>query len=151
MIIDNIKYISQYKGLSPNFRTAVEFLQRTCLDELKTGRFEIDGSNVYAIVSDKDLDVVPTDWEMHNKYADIQFVISGCESIGYYPRMKLETEPVFPEGKDGVTMKGVDGVFHELNDGDFMILLPQDVHLPNCPGTKGNHSKKILLKVIVDD
>ena len=150
MIVDNLKNIDQYAGLSKNFSAAIDYLKSTELDKLAPGRIDIDGKNVFAIVSEKELTGKPDAWEVHNRYADIHLIIRGNETIGYFPRIKLEYPIDFGEGSDSAALKNIDGVYHTLSGGDFMILLPQDVHVPNCPYGERSISKKIMVKVLTE-
>lgn len=151
MVTDHVSTLKQYAGLGKNFETAIRYVEGLNPDTVEAGHYEIDGERVYANVFDRDLTQMPVTWEMHQKYADIHLVLSGSEVIGYYPLTRLAEVPAFPEDDDNVLMEGLDGTLVPLEAGEFMIALPQDVHLPNCPGKSCAHSKKMVLKVLMDE
>lgn len=149
MIIDHISNLKQYDLLGENFPTARRFLETTRLDSLQPGRYEIDGERVFANVVERDLTEMPTTWEMHQKYADIHLILSGSEAFGYYPASRLEAYPTSFGDDDGALLHGLKGSFVALEAGEFLIAMPQDAHLSNCPGAGAAHCKKLILKIMV--
>ena len=147
MILDNIRYIDTYRDLGTFFPIAVDFLKTQNLEALTPGRHAIAGEDVYCIVQEQRNEHEPEIWEMHQRYVDIQFIIAGNEQIGVFPLHDLDAAPSFPEGADNATVSDLEGVYHDLNSGDYLILFPHDVHKPNCPGTHSAYSKKVIVKV----
>lgn len=151
MIIDTIDNIKTYESLGKNFETAVRFIATTDLAALPPGRAEVDGDRVYAIVTEKRLTKWPENWEVHERYADIQIILDGSETIGYVPLNCLVAPVEFPKDKDAALFDGLQGVDIPLAKGQFVIALPQDVHRPNCPGKGGDYAKKVIVKVLLED
>lgn len=151
MIIDHISNAMAYAALGKNFETALKFMADLDPSALKVGRNEVDGDRVFANYVDRELKDIPNVWEFHAKYADIHFVLEGSEALGYYPITRLAEVPAIdPEG-DCALLKDLDGVLHTLEPGEFMIALPQDIHMPNHPGKNAGYSKKVIMKVLVDE
>ena len=69
MVVDHIKYASEYFNLSPGIRLALEYLQRVDAGALEAGRHDVDGDRVFALVSDY-LTRRPEDafWEAHRHH-----------------------------------------------------------------------------------
>ena len=151
MIIDNMKRLEAYAFLGPNFAKAAAFLKNMDADRIPVGPVEIDGKKVYGSVTEKTLTDIPDFWEVHRAYADIQIVLRGRECIGYYPLDRLDQLPEFEEGKDAVLFHDLEGTDCILQDGEMAILLPQDIHRPNCPAGKESFSRKLLLKIALQD
>jgi len=149
MIFDHISNISAYAFLGKNFETAVKYLENTDLASLAAGHYDIDGEKVYANIFERELTQVPTLWEVHKKYADIQLVIAGSEILGCCPLHRLHEQPVFGDN-DCAVFNGLEGTMAELQAGEFIIAMPQDVHQPNCPGKPGPYSKKMVVKVLLE-
>ena len=85
MVIDKMKNAPLYYGLGQRFQQALEWLAKVDPDTLTPGqRVDIDGDNVYATRFDVDTKL-PADCklECHRDYADIQYVVSGTEGMGY--------------------------------------------------------------------
>ena len=98
MIADRLENIGCYRTLSSNFEAAVAFLEKTDLDLLPVGQFEVKGKDVYGFVVDRTLEEEPRQWEIHKKYADIQLVLEGNERIGWC--VLDEDFPSYDEDKD---------------------------------------------------
>ncbi len=152
MIFDSIKHCDAYKKLSPAFEKAFAFLQKAETDSLPIGTYEIDGKRVYAMVQEPALrgweECV---WEAHRRYADIQYIISGEERLGFCDVDSLQISEAYDEAKDAMFLTG-EGGSAIAKAGDFMVFLPQDAHKPcirPCPETLTN--RKIVVKVLLDD
>ena len=102
LIVDRIDGVQKYQSLNPHFDKAFAFLQRKDLAELKEGRYEIDGSNCWAIVQKANLTPMEdeTTVEAHRRYIDIQAPITGDETIGLCSFDTSRTDLVFDEAKD---------------------------------------------------
>ena len=150
MIYDNIKNLFQYASLGSNFEKAAKFAAENNLAAMEAGHYEIDGEKLFINVLDRELVSEPTTWEVHGRYADIQLLLEGSEAIGICPLSRLNELPVIEPESDSAVFENLDGSFTELAPGEFIIALPQDVHKPNCPGSKGSHSKKAIFKVLLD-
>ena len=77
------------------------FLLETDLNELAEGRYDIKGDEVFVQLSSYETktpaDKLP---ESHRKYADIQFIISGNENIGYAHLENQKIKIDYNETKD---------------------------------------------------
>lgn len=151
MIADHVSHLDQYAVLGRNFETAARFVRETDLNALTPGHYEIDGQRVFANVLDRELLEAPPAWEVHAKYADIHLILEGEEEIGCFPLHRLSTPPAIDEESDCALIPGLEGVRVHLMAGEFLVCLPQDVHLPNIPHGEKCRSKKLILKVSMDD
>ena len=85
MIYVNIEN-DEYDFNSPLFKCAIAFLKRPDLNMLEPGRIDLD-NGVYASVQEYETkDENECRFETHEKYFDIQFVVSGKEYIGICDR-----------------------------------------------------------------
>lgn len=100
MILDSVKHLNRYAGLSAAFGLAIEYLSRNDLTKLEPGRYPIAGDEVYLMIQQPELKKWEEGhWEGHRRYADIQVVLSGEERIGYAPAETLEPETEYSEEK----------------------------------------------------
>ena len=91
MIVDKTDNLKQYTHLGSKFQKAFTFITDPELMLLDNGKYEIDGDNVYALVSEyKTKNEIDGKFEAHKKYIDIQFVAKGTELIGYAPFKEQE-------------------------------------------------------------
>lgn len=147
MILDKLEHAGWYENISENFKKGFEYLKNTDLLNAEVGKFEIDGKNVFAIVSEYD-SKVPDDCrlEAHRTYADIQFIIAGREAIGYTPLCNQEVTAEYIPEKDIIFFSG-ETTQLPLEAGMFAIFFPQDIHRP-CMQIDGPEKvKKVVIKV----
>ena len=84
MIIDKIENASLYAGISERIKKALNYIQNTDFIKLETGKYDIDGENIYALVNEYETkDAKESFLEGHRNYIDVQFIIDGAEQIGY--------------------------------------------------------------------
>ena len=150
MIFDSLKNASIYYPLSDRIKTALQFLEDIDPDNLKEGKIEIDGENIFALVQKyktKDSDTI--NWESHRKYIDIQYMVEGSEDFGFVNCDYLNSIVDYDEEKDCELYEG-EGDYPQLNDDEFIILFPEDVHKPGLKIEKSESVLKIVVKVKVD-
>ena len=149
MITDNIKNAQQYFCYGERFKKALEFLQVTDINLLENGTHELDGKNIFAIVSEYDTKPVEEGkWESHLKYYDVQFVANGEEKIGYVFKDKMKLFQEYNEENDFMLWEGR-GDFLTAKAGDFLILGPDDVHMPSIQVNGASKVKKVVIKVLI--
>jgi YhcH/YjgK/YiaL family protein len=131
MILDRIEEAGRYANAHPWFEAAFRFLVRTDLASLPVGRIDLDGGRFYALVMDaegKGRDGARL--ETHRKFVDIQYVVRGCDLMGW----RSATEPLLGEGYDAAK----DIEFHraapvcwlDVPGGHFAVFFPADAHAP---------------------
>jgi biofilm protein TabA len=151
MIADIIKNRQIYEAISPRIKTALEYIANTDFSSMEPGRYELDGSNLFALV--QAYDSIPKEqgkWECHKKYIDIQYIAKGIELIGCnnIDKMKVTTE--YNPDKDIAFLSG-EGDFITFSKGSYGIFFPEDAHQPkiavnNTPGKV----KKVVVKIKVE-
>ena len=149
MIADNIKNAQQYFSYGERFQKALEYLQVTDFGLIENGTHELDGKNIFAIVSE--YDTKPHEegkWESHFKYYDVQFVARGEEKIGYVFKDKVKLLQEYNADNDFMLWEG-EGDFLTAKAGDFLILGPDDVHMPSIQINGPSKVKKVVVKVLI--
>ncbi len=147
MILDTLGNAAKYVGLKEGLSEAFGFLDQPGLEELPDGKYEITGDRVYAIIAHVDgRQVDDGEMEGHRKYLDIQYVISGEESMGWKPREGLVSSVEYDPEKDFEFFEGEPDSIIRVPPGSFTIFLPTDAHLPLI-GNGPIH--KVVVKVAV--
>ncbi|MBF0547635.1 MAG: YhcH/YjgK/YiaL family protein [Candidatus Riflebacteria bacterium] len=149
MIIDHISRATKYYQLNQRFSKAFTFLEGAG-EKSEPGRLELDNENLIAIIQEYNTKPLSEGfWEAHRKYIDIQFLIFGTELIGYSPIELMQPEP-YDSLKDLTKCKG-SGSFLSLNSGFFMILFPEDAHMPGIAvNSQFGKVRKVVLKVALE-
>ncbi len=150
MIFDQLKNAHLYFPLGERIQKALEYLMSTDFSGIEPGKYEIDGEDIYAVVSQYDTKPITAGkWEAHKRYLDIQSVVEGKEKIGYsFSNKTIVTQP-YDEYKDIMFLKG-EGNFLIAEAGYFTILFPSDIHMPGIAMNISTPVKKVVLKVKLD-
>ncbi len=147
MIKDELINSKTYYGLSDGIKSGLEWLQKTDLSKIQDGRYEIDGNKIYANVQTYETKE-DAKYEAHRKYADIQYMVNGCEYIGVAHYGDCTASIEYDEEKDieFLDCKNKD-VWQILKEEEFLILYPQDAHKPSINPDIKRHVKKVVVKV----
>ena len=149
MIADAFPNLARYTSLHPLFPEAVRFLQDPGLVALPDGRHEIlDGGRLYASLQTYDTEPVEAGFlEGHQVYIDIQLIVSGRETIGWAPRENQPVATPYDVPRDIAYFHGACQPLR-LRAGDFMILWPSDLHLPQRHfADKAERARKAVVKI----
>jgi len=132
MILDSLDNAYKYADLHPLFCKAFDFLRDEKLADLSAGKHEIEGDTLFASVSKslgrnkKDADI-----EVHRDYIDIQYVVSGCDEMGWSPLQSCtDPEAEYDIEKDIQFFKDAPQTWIKVTEGSFAIFFPEDAHLP---------------------
>lgn len=162
MIVDQLTNVDSdfYAGLlrrhGGSFKLAerlslgLDFLKSENIQDMLPTRIELDGDKVFAMI--QHYDTKPKEqgvWEAHRKYIDIQYVVEGQELMGYANLIHVKAGE-YSEEKDVLLAKG-EGSYVLMKAGTFVILTPQDAHIPQVAVDSPQPVKKVVVKVAVED
>ena len=146
MIYDHIKNISLYKGLSPALDAGLEYISQV-INSVSNGVSFLD-HDVKVIVSEYTTKHSNANgYEAHRKYIDIQFPVEGVEAVKFCPIECLEETRDYNEENDYILFADHDGATFTIGNGYFLILFPNDGHMPQLCVDIPETIKKITLKV----
>ncbi len=131
---------------------AFEFLKTHDLQNLELKRYDIDGDNLFATVSEYTTQSEDEKhYEAHRKYVDIQYVISGREEIGVSPLADTtQTFQNYDPAKD-IGFYAVNPVKnYEATPRNFFIFFPSDAHRPGLDPGEKTQVKKLVIKLKVE-
>ncbi len=143
MIYDNLKHIENYKGLGEIY-TALKFLAQTDFSSYALGKHVLN-DNIYFMVQEYQTSK-KTVSEAHEQYIDIQLLISGEEIIGVAP-IECQKELVEAKPEKDCWKYACETQPIKLTAGEFMILYPNDIHLPGSTLGESVNCRKIVVKV----
>lgn len=150
MIKDKLKNAKIYYNLSENIKKGLIWLKETDLKNLKDGRYEIDGNNIYASIQTYKTKS-DADYEAHRNYIDIQYIITGKEFIGVTDLTNCKTCIEYDQERDLEFFKCLqEDDYQPMREGEFIILYPHDAHKPSMDYENlKNEVKKVVVKVAV--
>ena len=148
MILDKIENVHIYKNLwNARFGQALNYLQNFDFNWIKPGKYEIDGENIYMLVQEYiTKEIIECNLEGHQKYIDIQYVLSGSELIGV--TILKEQLPFNGQYENDCAFFESDKSFLKLEAGMFAIFFPDDLHMPCLKISECSKVKKIVIKVL---
>ncbi|WP_143310899.1 YhcH/YjgK/YiaL family protein [Chitinophaga vietnamensis] len=150
MIIDTLQQASLYHGLGQRFITAFDYLARTDFTRLEKGKYEIDGSHIFAIVNEYDtVDASSEQMEAHKKYIDVQYIVQGEEMIGHNFMNGQQPSQAYSDSEDYMLFAEKPSFFTKLQQGHFAIFFPTDLHMPNLQVSAPAPVKKVVIKISV--
>ncbi len=136
---------------SPLLKKAIAFLRRPDLPDLPDGKVPIDGERVFAIVQRYEtIAAEKPKFEYHQKYIDVQFLVSGREVIGWTPADRISVTEPYDEEKDIAFGMVPDNAWSRvmLEAGQASILFPEDGHAPKLAAGAASPVMKIVVKVL---
>ncbi|MDR7237666.1 YhcH/YjgK/YiaL family protein [Neobacillus drentensis] len=149
MIIDKLSNAKLYYGVHPRIQKGLEYLIEHDLNSMAPGKYEIDGLHLYVLI--EEYETMPKEqgrWESHRKYADIQYMISGQESMGYSTIEGMNLIERHEE-KDHFYFEG-SGDLLLVKQGSFAIFLPKEAHMPQISDSTPQSIKKAVVKILID-
>lgn len=148
MISANINdaMLENYKKLHPRFEAAFEAIKKLVAENPQVGKYEIDGMDLYALVQEYETKpIAEKKFEIHREYIDIQYIISGKETMGFESLDKLT--PMGDYAPDTQCFY-VNDEYDKLNIGanEFVVFFPNE---PHAPGAAFNDIPSKVRKIVV--
>lgn len=153
MIFDKIENISDYFEELPLLKKVEDFVVDFKNGKLADGTYEIDGKRVFVMVQSYRTRQQTHEmmFEAHKKYIDLQYIVNGIEKIRWARLDSVDlVEEKYSTGGDIAFYEG-DAMFDfTLTKGTFLLLYPEDAHLPGLSAQKDVNVRKIVFKIQVD-
>lgn len=150
MIVGNIHNVQPW--LPEALRQAIAHVKAEVNDATALGKHPIDGDRAfYLVAEDMTESCEKRRAEYHARYLDIQILVKGQEGMTFstLPAGAPETDwladkdiAFLPEGKEEKTVI--------LNEGDFVVFYPGEVHKPLCAVGAPAKVRKIVVKMLVE-
>ncbi|EER2190342.1 YhcH/YjgK/YiaL family protein [Escherichia coli] len=122
MIIGNIHNLQPW--LPQELRQAIEHIKAHVTPETPKGKHDIEGNRLFYLISEDMTEPYEARRaEYHARYLDIQIVLKGQE--------------------------GVDEKTVILNEGDFVVFYPGEVHKPLCAVGAPAQVRKAVVKMLM--
>jgi YhcH/YjgK/YiaL family protein len=143
--------VSYFKN-KERWAKAFKFLKDNDLTKLELKRYDIDGNNLYATVSEyQSKNEESARFEAHKKYIDIQYVIDGKEIMNVAPIGTVkEVLTPYDAMKDIEFITVEKTVNYKANPSNFFIFFPSDAHRPGLKDGANSHVRKMVIKLKVD-
>ena len=149
VILDRLENAVMHRAASAEIALGLDYLRRTDFSQVSSGRYDLDGDRVYALVQRyRTKPLAEAKWEAHQRYLDIQYIAEGTECMGHaLLHNGLTVQQSYDAEKD-FALYEADGDFFTLQAGSFAIFAPQDVHAPGL-AADGPASSADVCKVVI--
>ena len=136
-------------ALGEKYEKAFAFLRRADLKTLPVGRYELDGEDVYAIVSDNTLKAIGEVQrpEFHRRYADVQAPLTGEEVFGLPALPDDVAHGPFDDAKD-IAFFDAPCPVRPVRPGECLVIPPCVAHAPCLTDAPGTRVRKAIVKVL---
>ena len=152
MILDQLNSALMYGGLGEQIAVGLALLNEDSVRNATPGKYEARGDDIFYIVDEYETKPVEEGrLEIHRKYLDIQYIVSGCECIGYASLEGLTEETPY-DGEKDLAFYRYDPPMSKLilKQGMFAIFWPSEPHMPGRIADKSETVKKIVVKIRVE-
>ena len=156
MILDKIQNRSIYEAVHKNFGYAFDMIENAVKKDLPVGKYVFEDSSKVQEgdlwISVQEYETKPREekkFEGHQKYIDIQFIVSGKEVMEVSDLTRMTEKSDYDAAKDVQFFNPkADTTKLILQAGDWAIFFPEDIHMPGVSPEEGNVAvKKIVAKV----
>lgn len=147
MIVDILDNAKLYFGMGERIQRALAFLVSTDFSPFGIGTHEVEGDDIYFLIVETNTSLVsPEDqWESHTEYIDIHALLVGEELMGYVPTPTISNRRIC-RNDDDTLYTGV-GNMLKMSKGMFMLLGPDDAHLPGKCESTPMEIRKVVMKI----
>ena len=152
MIFDKMDNISDYFDEIPALKKVEVYMKDFIKNGQEDGTYEIDGRRVFAMIQSYRTKPQTSEmmFEAHRKYIDLQYIASGIEKIRWAKLSSVDmVREEYSKGGDIAFYEG-DALFDfTLTKGTFLLLYPEDAHLPGLSAEKDAQVRKIVFKIMM--
>lgn len=148
--IDRKEFAVAYLKNKERWDKAFAFFKNNDLTKLELKRYNIDGDNLYAPITEyMTRNEEDAQFEAHRNYIDIQYVISGSELIGLAPVAQLKEVTVpYDASKDVEFMTVSQLTNYKATPERFFIFFPSDIH--RLRNGESSQVRKVVVKLKID-
>ncbi|MGG7993113.1 YhcH/YjgK/YiaL family protein [Klebsiella aerogenes] len=149
MIIGNIHHLQSW--LPDALRQAIEHVKAHVNEATPLGKHDIDGNNLFYLISEDSTEPqAERRAEYHARYLDIQIVLRGQEGMTFSTLPAGEPQTDWLADKDiAFLAEGAQEKTIILNEGDFVVFYPGEVHKPLCAVGAPAKVRKAVVKVLM--
>lgn len=142
-------------GYSSTLNRLLDFCAGLNTASLGEGRYDFfPGEDIIVLINERTTQPISQrPAEVHRHYAELHYVVSGGECIGYYPdtggntvsadllrekdTLYYQDSPLAPE------------VLLPLTASDYAVFFPEDVHRPFCVRPQNGNRPEAIKKIVI--
>ena len=138
------------KTLYEKITEALEYIEAWDKSTLTPGIHEVNDEFYYNYLEYEAKEPTNTIYEAHKNYVDIQYIVEGQEHVDVSFEEYMELDTPYDVEKDIMFYKNPQKCFSRiLGAGEYIIVLPHELHKPGQKVGENGNVKKIVGKVRV--
>lgn len=138
------------KTLFEKISEALDYIKNLDKDSLTQGKHEVNDEFFYNYMEYEAKEPTNTIYEAHKNYVDIQYIVEGQEHVDVSFEEYMELDTPYDSEKDIMFFKNPKTYFSRiLGPGEYVIVLPHELHKPGQKVGENGNVKKIVGKVKV--
>ena len=133
MIINSLSRSERTERLHPLFKKLFDYIRTHDLSQQPPGRIVLQGDDLFINLDQPQLRSRETQkLEVHRRYVDVHFPLSGAEEVGWRSLDTLPCESGAPvdEKNDFALYAAPATVYFTVHPGEFYVMFPEDAHAP---------------------
>ena len=133
---------------------ACEFMLNFKADDYADGRYDLNEDGLFVNIMTYTTKLREEQkYEAHKKYIDVQYIIEGEEGFYLKDVSQMKEEDLlnaYDEESDIMFFANtVEGDYHVLKGGQFLIMEPSCAHMPGVAPGEPAHVRKMVVKIPV--
>lgn len=138
------------KTLFEKLTEALDYIQNLDKSTLTPGKHEVNDEFFYNYMEYEVKEPTDSIYEAHKNYVDIQYIVEGQERVDVSFEAYMELDTPYDTEKDIMFFKNPTKSFSRiLGAGEYIIVLPHELHKPGQKVGENGNVKKIVGKVRV--
>lgn len=149
MIVDRLDNLKLYESVNRNLKDVINYIENTDLYKLEVGKYKLNDEVNIIRESYNTRHFEECYFEGHQKYLDLQIVLTGKEYFGYKNNKDSNiniTQP-YNEEKDVEKYQANEFTKVILTDNMFALVFPQDLHLGKLIFDNSQKVEKVIFKI----
>lgn len=149
MIVDRLDNLKLYESVNRNLKDVINYIENTDLYKLEVGKYKLNDEVNIIRESYNTRHFEECYFEGHQKYLDLQIVLTGKEYFGYKNNKDSNiniTQP-YNEEKDIEKYQANEFTKVILTDNMFALVFPQDLHLGKLIFDNSQKVEKVIFKI----
>lgn len=138
------------KTLYEKLTEALDYIKNLDKSSLTPGKHEVNVDFFYNYMEYEAKEPTDSIYEAHKNYVDIQYIVEGQEHVDVSFEEYMELDTPYDAEKDIMFFKNPQKYFSRiLSPGEYVIVLPHELHKPGQKVGENGYIKKIVGKVRV--
>lgn len=149
--INKTKLAIQFFKNRELWEIAFNFLKTSNLIKIGTGKYELEGKDLYVIVDEYTTrNEEDSSFEAHRRYIDIQYIVDGEEKIGIAALENTKEITPYDNFKDITFLTSNQNNYRIASPERFFVFFPEDAHRPCVKTSENIRIRKVVVKIRID-